>query len=138
MQTHSQSENHTARGVAVLRLLGGTLGWVATLALARFGPGLFWDEQQTGLTWAVLALNVLAGAAWIISFALYVQALDELERKIQLDALTVTLGVGFVLVMAYAAAATALAIPTVTIATFTVFLAAVYVIALIAGKIRYR
>lgn len=137
------TEPHTAKSptwsAGILRLLGGTLAWLATLALAQFGPDLLWDPQLTGLSWAAIGLNILAGVVWIVSFAFFLRTVDELERKILLDAFTVTLGAGFVFAMAYAAASSAGLVPeNFSIALFAVVLSVIYLIAFAVGKIRYR
>jgi len=139
MSSESQPAKNPAWAAAILRLLGGTLAWLATLALAQFGPELLWGPQLTALSWAAIGLNILAGIVWIVSFAFFLRTVDELERKILLDAFTVTLGAGFVGAMAYAAASSAGLVPeNFSIALFAVFLAVVYLIAFAAGKIRYR
>ena len=137
-----QSDSETTKPTwtkGVLRLLAGTLAWLATLALAQFGPELLWGENLTALSWAAIALNILAGVVWIVSFAFFLRTIDELERKILLDAFTVTLGAGFVFAMAYAAASSAGLVPeNFSIALFAVVLSVIYLLAFVAGKIRYR
>lgn len=139
MPSEPQTPKNPAWAAGIVRLLGGTLAWLATLALAQFGPALLWDAELTALSWAAIGLNILAGVAWIVSFALFMRTIDELERKILLDAFTVTLGAGFVGAMAYAAASSAGLVPeNFSIALFAVFLSVVYVIAFVVGNIRYR
>ncbi len=139
MQSQPETPTQPAWTRAILRLMGGTLVWLATLALAQFGPDHLWGVELTALSWAAIALNILAGVVWIVSFAFFLRTVDELERKILLDAFTVTLGAGFVGAMAYAAASTAGLVPeNFSIALFAVFLAVVYLLAFAAGKIRYR
>lgn len=116
-----------------------TLAWLATLAIARFGP-IAWDAQlHPAVSWTAVALNVLVGIVWIIAFARFLRALDDLWRKIMLDALAVTLGVGFVVGFAYAAAdAAGLITYDFTVAAFPMLLGVVYLIAFVVGRIRYR
>jgi hypothetical protein len=139
MQSESETTKRPASTTGVLRLLAGTLAWLATLALAQFGPDHLWSSDLIAVSWAAIALNIVAGILWIVSFAFFLRTVDELERKIQLDALTVTLGAGFIGAMAYAAASTADLVPeNFSIALFAVVLAVVYLLAFVAGKIRYR
>jgi hypothetical protein len=139
MQSESETTKQPAWTTAILRLIGGTLAWLATLALAQFGPDHLWDTELTALSWAAIALNIAAGILWIVSFAFFLRTIDELERKILLDAFTVTLGAGFVGAMAYSAAGTADLVPEdFSVALFAVFLSVVYLLAFAAGKIRYR
>jgi len=139
MSSESQTSNRPTWSAGILRLLFGTLAWLVTLAVAQFGPDGLWDVKLIGASWAAVALNIVAGVVWIVSFAFFLRTVDELERKILLDAFTVTLGAGFVFAMAYAAASSAGLVPeNFSIALFAVFLAVVYLIAFAVGKIRYR
>ncbi|MFD1120155.1 hypothetical protein [Sphaerisporangium aureirubrum] len=107
--------------------------------MAKFGPGLLWDSRQPVASWAAVAVNLVVGIGWIVAFARFLRAQDDLQRKIMQDALTVTLGVGWVAGFGYVVADTAgLVAYDVGIAVFAVFLGAVYLAAVIVGKIRYR
>ena len=68
----------------------------------------------------------------------FLRAIDDLQRKILLDAMAVTLGVGFVVRFAYVVADSAGLVADVDVAAFPVLLGAVYVIAFLVGRIRYR
>ena len=96
-----------------------------------------WDSQAA--SWAAVIANVAVGIRWIVALALFVREADELQRKIMLDALGVTLGAGWVLGFAYGSADVAgLLTRTLNIALFPVFLAFVYIIAIVVGNLRYR
>lgn len=115
-----------------------TLAWTATLALARFGPTHLWDAQPAA-SWAAVAANLAVGVVWIVAHAHYLQGLDELQRKINLDALAVTLGAGFVVGFAYISADKADLIDReVNVALLPMLMAVVYVIAIAVGNLRYR
>ena len=115
-----------------------TLAWTATLAAARFGPKLVWDSQQVA-SWVAVAVNVLAGVAWIIAFIRFLRAIDDLWRKTIQDALAATLGVGWVAGFGYVVAdAAGLVANDLTIALFSVLLGVTYLIAVVVGCIRYR
>ena len=84
-------------------------------------------------------LNIGVGIAWINAFTHYLRGLDELQRKLMLDALAVTLGVGWVAGFAYAiAAAAGLVSREVNLVAVPVVLGAVYLVAIAIGKLRYR
>jgi hypothetical protein len=120
------------------RLLLWTFSWAATLALAKFGPQLLWDSRQAA-NWAAVAVNVAVGIGWIIAFTRFLQGIDELQRKIMQDALAVTLGVAWVAGFAYLVADTAgLVTHDVDIAALPALMGAVFLIAFVTGKIRYR
>ncbi|WP_440102696.1 hypothetical protein [Streptosporangium sp. H16] len=139
MQAHDETEAYQESIKTAVRLALWTLAWVATLALARFGPGLLWDSQQPVANWAAVAANLVVGIGWIVAFARFLRGQDELQRKIVQDALAVTLGVGWVGGFAYVVADAAdLIAYDVDVALFPVLLGVVYVITFVVGKIRYR
>ncbi|UTA47735.1 hypothetical protein L1F30_16460 [Simiduia sp. 21SJ11W-1] len=78
----------------ILNLLGWTALWLASFALATFGPEVFWE--QPGFTVAVIVVNLLLGAGVVVANMQHLATVDELERKIALEAMAITLGVGFV------------------------------------------
>lgn len=79
----------------MLQLAAWTAAWVATLALVKFGPGALWTEQ-TASTVALIALNFLLGLGVIFSNKRHLQALDELQRAVQLNAMGWALGSGLI------------------------------------------
>ncbi len=121
------------------RLVFWTLAWTATLALAKFGPELLWDPPPRAASWAAVAVNLAVGTGWIVAWTRFLGALDELQRKIMQDALAVTLGVGWVAGFAYVVAdSTSLVVHDVDIAVFPALMGVVFVLAFVAGKVRYR
>lgn len=112
------------------------LGWLATLAAARFGPALW---QSAALTWVAIAVNVLVGVGLILAFTRYLKAVDDLDRKIMLDALAVTLGVGWVAGFAWIVADNeGLISPDLAAGLFPAALGVVFAAAVAVGRIRYR
>lgn len=122
-----------------LILAAWTFAWVFSVALAKFGPGNWWGSASTAASWAAVGLNVALGIGWIVSFARYLQSVDELWRKINLDALAATLGVGWVAGFAYLIAdgAGLIANPP-NIAILPVGLSVVYMASIAVGYVRYR
>lgn len=138
MQVHCQAGGHpdAVRNVAQLALW--VLAWLATLALASFGPAHLWDSQAA-VSWVAIAGNIAVGGGLIVAHGRYLQNLDELQRKILLDAMAVTLGVGLVVGCAYGAAAdTDLFSRDVSVGHLIMLMGVVYVIASFWGNIRYR
>ncbi len=83
------------------RLLAMWTGaWVATIALAAFGPKLAWDFNPVFSIIAVLA-SLGVGFGMVRVNGRYLQGLDELQRRIFLEASALTLGVGLVCGLAY-------------------------------------
>lgn len=77
-----------------------TGAWVATIAMAAFGPKLVWDFNPVFSIIAVLA-SLGVGFGMVRVNGNYLQGLDELQRRIFLEAAALTLGVGLVCGLAY-------------------------------------
>lgn len=77
-----------------------TGGWTLTMAIANFGPKFLWDHH-TGLTIAAIILNVLLGAGMILANVRHLKVLDEMQRKVAMDAMGISLGVAVVAGLAY-------------------------------------
>ncbi len=137
MQARHQTADQRAVSSA-LELAIWTLAWAASLALARFGPVHLWNDHA-GVTWVAIAVNVAVGAGWIASHFRYLRRIDELQRKIMLDAMAITLGVGWVVGFAYVAANKAgLVSFNADIALFAALVGVVYIVASVASNMRYR
>ena len=83
-----------------VRLRYWTFAWVATMAVAAFGPKYVWDFTTLPTILALLA-NLAVGFGMILMNKQYLQGLDELHQKIFLDAGALTLGVGLVCGLSY-------------------------------------
>lgn len=77
-----------------------TAGWLLTMALASFGPALIWD-QHTGITIAAVLLNLAIGVGMVLANKDYIRSLDELQQKIHLEAMSLTLGVALIAGLAW-------------------------------------
>jgi hypothetical protein len=138
MQAQDQTgDSHQDSTTGSARLALWTFAWVATFALATFGPNFLWDSQPVA-SWAAVAANLAVGIGWIVVHARFLRGVDELQRKIMQDALAVTLGVGYVVGFAYVAADQADLIAFGDAGIFAALLAVVYVIAIGVGNLRYR
>ena len=84
----------------ILNLAGWTWSWIATLALATFGPQFIWDDHKL-LTILFVGLNFANGIAMVIANRHFFNSLDELQRKIQLEALGITLGLTVIIGITY-------------------------------------
>jgi hypothetical protein len=82
------------------RLAFWTVAWVASMAVANFGPLLFWGDAE-GITVLAIALNLALGAGMILANVRHLKSLDEMHQKIQLEAMGLSLGVGLVVGLAY-------------------------------------
>lgn len=78
-----------------------TLAWVLTLALASFGPKSLWPEQSTLFSIAAVVLNISAGIMMILANKRHLAGLDELQQRLHLNAMAITLGGSLVFGLAY-------------------------------------
>ena len=83
-----------------LRLFFWTGAWVLATAGAAFGPRFLWDFNTLPTILGVL-IHIGIGFGMIRVFKHYLLGLDELQRKIQLDAMALSLGVGLVIGSSY-------------------------------------
>ena len=88
----------TCKNTAILGYWTG--GWVLTMALATFGPRFIWDYNQW-LTIAGIVGNLLIGFGMINANIRHLKGLDEMQRKIFLDAAALSLGVATVVGLSY-------------------------------------
>jgi hypothetical protein len=95
-QKSTTSSWETANAQNGVRVKGWTAAWVVTLAVAAFGPrNAFWDFEVLPTLIAVL-INIGVGFGMILAVRNQVLGMDELQRKVFLDASAITLGVGLV------------------------------------------
>ncbi len=90
----------TSTAKSTARLGYWTLAWLATTAVAAFGPKLLWDFATLPTILGVLA-NLAVGFGMILATKRHLQGLDEMQQKIFLDAGVLSLGVGLVFGLAY-------------------------------------
>ena len=125
-------KRHTAR------LAGWTAAWVATQALATFGPKFLW-QSGTIFTLAAIGVNLLIGFGMIRANKEHLRSLDEMHQRIQLEAMGLTLGIVLVAGLAYSTLDVSGVIPFHAEVSHVVLLMGVtYLIALAFGFRKYR
>ena len=77
-----------------------TWSWVATFALATFGPKFIWHDHEALTTFAIIT-NLVNGVLMILANRKLFNHYDELERKIHLESLALTLGLTVVVGLTY-------------------------------------
>jgi hypothetical protein len=121
-----------------LRLAAWTAAWVASLALARFGPEILWEDQPS-ITLIAIVFSVLVGAGMLFANKRNLEGLDELQRMVQLQAMAWSLGIGLVGGLAWTLFARHGLIGfDAEIAQLVVLMSVVYLVGSIAGILRYR
>lgn len=136
-QNHTDDYQETTTRNTV-RLALWTVAWLTTMALATFGPRLLWDENPVA-SWTAILGNLFIGIGLIVAHKRWIQGVDELQRKIMLEAMAFTLGVGFVAGFAYANIDTAdLIASDAEIGFLVLLMGVVYLVATFVGVKRYR
>jgi len=122
----------------LLGLAAVTAAWVASLALANFGPEILWNHQPAPTLLAIL-FNVAVGAGMLFANKRYLESLDELQRTIQLQVMAWTLGSGLVGGVAWTLFARHDLVGfEAEIAHLVAFMGVVYLAGSIAGSLRHR
>ena len=83
-----------------IRLFFWSVAWVLATAGASFGPKSLWEFNTLPTILGVL-VHIGIGFGMIRMFKQYLLGLDELQRKIQLDAMALSLGIGLVIGSSY-------------------------------------
>ncbi|OFI32169.1 hypothetical protein [Alteromonas lipolytica] len=131
--TRHQRNQHNRR-----RLAGFTLAWLLSLALIYFGHRFVWDGDKL-ITGVMGAINLLLGAGMMWANKIMLNGLDELEQKIQLEAMGLSLGVGLVGGFAYSALAKTGVLPfAAEISHLAVLMALTYLAGTYRGVKKYQ
>ena len=93
-----QYKQRKAKSASILMLW--TVAWVVTMAITAFAPRFLWD-YNTALSMVSVVINLVTGAGMMLANGRHLRCMDELEQKIMLDAMALTLGVGLVVGLSY-------------------------------------
>ena len=114
-----------------------TWSWVATLAIATFGPKFIWDDHTVLTTFAILT-NLVNGVLMILANRKLFNHYDELERKIHLESLALTLGLTVIIGLTYSLLGQVNLIPfDAEIGILVGFVGLTYMITLLINRKRY-
>lgn len=107
------------------------------MAIASFGPKYIWDDH-TVLTVLAVAVNFANGVLMIIANKNLFNNFDELERKIHLESLALTLGLSVVVGLTYSLLDTTNLISSdAEISNLVLFIGVTYLIFMIINTRRY-
>lgn len=130
--------NQTTRKQQLKNLAAWTFGWVLSTALVVFGAEFVWDGNPW-ITAVALVVNVLVGIGMILSNRRLLENCDELEKKIQLESMGLTLGLTLVVGIAYSMMDATNLIPfDAEIAFLVMFMGICYMLAIWFNNRRYR
>ncbi|WP_088329086.1 hypothetical protein [Lacimicrobium sp. SS2-24] len=129
---HKRYKN-TTRSLAIW-----TIGWLLSLAVAQFGPLMIWSEMPF-LTILAMLINLFFGVKMLLANRNHLLNQDELQRKIQLDAMAVTLGAGLIIGILYDVASnTGLINADAQISHLVIFMGLTYIGAIVLGQRKYQ
>jgi len=97
---HNETICSQENGKYVKQLALWTLAWLVSTVLLRFGAEYIWDFQAA-YSIVALTIHLVLGAAMIRVNVKHLSSLDELQRKITMDAMGITLGIGLIAGIAY-------------------------------------
>src|SRR5579872_5781687 len=100
-QTRTPENGYHSRTLKnIVQLLCWGAAWLASCALMSRGPGFLWTKASA-FTLAAVGLNFCVGVGLILAHKKYLASLDELQRKVYLDALGITVGAIFIVTIPY-------------------------------------
>lgn len=135
-EVKEQWKKENMKNTKVLAVWTGA--WLMTMALSVFGPKFIWD-QQTGMSLGVILINTIVGIGMIFANKRQIMGLDELQRKITMEAMAVTLGVGVVVGLSYSALDIANVISyDAEISHLVMLIGLTYIGSVFYGKLRYK
>lgn len=115
-----------------------TLIWTLSVALAQFGAAYLWDYNPLVSTICII-INFLLGIGMILANKKYIEGLDELQRKIQLDSMGISLGMALILGITYSLLDSANIISyDAEISHLIITMGLTYIAGIIIGTIKYR
>jgi len=136
---NTNSDSHCATtGRNTVLLAYWTAAWLLTMALATFGPIFFWGSNDW-LSGLAILLNLAIGIGVILVNKRHLQGLDELQRKIQLEAMALSLGVGLIFGLSYSNLdVTNLIAADAEISYLVILVALTYLLGIFLGHRKYR
>ena len=120
------------------RLAQWTGAWLAATALMAFGPKFLWNKALA-FTLLAVGLNVAVGVGMILANKRYIEELDELQRKIHLNALAIAVGVALIASIPYSMMDAYHVIPfKAQISHLVMLMSLTYLVSYLYGARRYR
>ncbi|GAB3004733.1 hypothetical protein [Psychrosphaera aestuarii] len=92
MTKNDLCDNLNSRTATNTKLLAKWTGlWLLSLAFVSFGPKFIWD-YNLALTSAVIIVNLMFGFKMIWANKVHLEGLDEMQQRIMLEAMAISLG----------------------------------------------
>jgi fluoride ion exporter CrcB/FEX len=113
-----------------------SLAWIVPFLFVDLAVSNDWIESDAFAIVGTLAVTIL-GVGLLLAFRRFLKDADELRRKIELDALALTVGVGVVAGFSYSLLESAGLIDKAELMNLVVVMAATYVISVNVGLRRF-
>jgi hypothetical protein len=115
-----------------------SFAWVFTMAVVAFGPKLLWDFNPLISVLGII-VNTIIGIGMILANKRHLNGLDEMQRKLNLEAMAIALGVAVVGGLSYSM----LDINNVIaydaeIGHLVALIGITYLVGVIVGNLRYK
>jgi len=111
---------------------------MGTCALMAFGPKFLWNRAMV-FTLLSIGLNICVGIGMIVANKKYLVEQDELQRKIMLNAMGITLGVALIVGIPYSVMSSYDMIPfKADVAHLLMLMGLTYAASNLYGQRRYR
>ena len=120
-----------------IRLLISGLIWLSTFAVAVFGIKNGWISPGYP-SYIAIAIQVLTGLGMLWAFRRLIIEMDDLQRKIQLDALALSLGITVFSTLTYDLLEKAAIVSEVKASNIIFLISFTYIAGVIIGNLRYR
>jgi hypothetical protein len=117
--------------------LGSTFIWIAMMVFIDKGILYGWLVSDM-LIHLLIAFDTILGIVTMFMFISYLKAMDELQRKINFDALAFSMGVTLVASITYALLTTAQIVKDSETSDLMLIMVVSYMAAVIYGHVRYR
>jgi len=121
-----------------IQLAFWTLTWIVSLVVATFGHLFLWESDSI-ISIIAIFINLIIGFGMIVANKNHLKGLDEMQQKIQLDAMAISLGVGIVCGISYSLLdQTNLISYDAEISHLIILMGLTYSAGTIIGRIRYQ
>lgn len=135
----SSDVSHDARSVRdSLKLVAWVFIWMASLTVSDKAALYGWWDASSWLTVLSMVVNGLLGLGLMLAFMRMLRRMDDLQRKIQLDALALALGVSLVGCALYSLMVTWGYIQDEEVTDIFVLMCVSYSAGALIGVLRYR
>jgi hypothetical protein len=134
----SPSPYQTRARRSTLRLFFWMAIWVASFAIATFGPRFLWDKA-TPITWIGCAVTILIGIVAIVANRNQIRDQDEMLQRVSLESYAVSLGAVIVVGCPYTILQQNKLVPAeLGIPVLMVVMSVTLLISMLVGVRRYR